>query len=53
MKGIHLERCTHHIYTDDEMIPIRHPQGHMNLALKEIIKDELQNILNEDFIYAI
>lgn len=40
LKGIHPDTCIHHIYTNDEMRPIRKPR-HLNPTLKEIVKDEL------------
>ena len=32
---------------------VRHPQRWMNLALKDIVKEELQKLLNVNFIYLI
>ena len=34
MLGIHHETCTHHIYTDDKIRPLRQPQRRMNPILK-------------------
>ena len=45
MKGIHPDTCTHHIYTNDQIRPVRQPQRRMNLSLKDIVKEELQKIL--------
>jgi hypothetical protein len=42
MQGIHPETCTHHIYTDDNIRPLRQPQRRMNPMLKEVVKEELQ-----------
>jgi hypothetical protein len=53
MKGISSELCTHHIYIKEECRPICQPQRRMNPNLKEIVKEELQKILNVDFIYPI
>ena len=53
MKGIHLNICTHHIYIKDYALPVRQPQGRMNLALKDIVKVELQKLLDARFIYPI
>lgn len=53
MKGIHPDTCIHHIYTNYETKPLRQSQRHMNLALKEIVKEELQKLLTTDFIYPI
>jgi hypothetical protein len=32
MKGIHLDTCIHHIYTNDQIKPVREPPRRMNLA---------------------
>ena len=39
MPWIHQEACTHHIYTDDNIIPLRKPQRRMSPILKEIVKE--------------
>jgi hypothetical protein len=46
MKGIHPNICTHHIYIKDESSPIRKPQRRMNPSLKDIVKGELQKLLD-------
>jgi transposase InsO family protein len=53
MKGIPSELCTHHIYIKEECRPICQPQRRMNPNLKEIVKEELQKLLNAGFIYPI
>ena len=53
MVGIHLDTCTHHIYMEENVRPIRQPQRIMNPILKEIVKAELQNLLKVDVIYPI
>jgi hypothetical protein len=53
MNGIHLDTCAHHIYTNDQIIPVRQPQRRMNPALKDIVKEELQKILQANLIYPI
>ena len=53
MKGIHPDTCIHHIYKNARILPVRQPQRRMNLALKDIVKEELQKILNVGFIYPI
>jgi hypothetical protein len=53
MQGIHPETCTHHIYTDDNIRPLRQPQRRMNPILKEVVKEELQKLLKVGFIYPI
>ena len=53
MQGIHLYTCTHHIYTQEKIKPVRQPQRRMNLILKGIVKGELQKNLDVHFIYPI
>ena len=53
MQGIHPNTCIHHIYTDDKLKPVRQPQRRMNPMMKEIMKEELQKLLNVGFIYPI
>ena len=53
MKGIHPDTCVHHIYIDDKINHVRQPQRRMNPALKDIVKEELQKLLNAGFIYPI
>jgi hypothetical protein len=53
MKGIHPDTCTHHIYTNDQIRLVRQPQRRMNLALKDIVKEELQKLLQANLIYPI
>ena len=53
MRGIHPNTCIHHIYTKENIKPVRQSQRRMDYALKDIVKDELQKLLDADFIYAI
>jgi hypothetical protein len=53
MKGINLDTCIHHIYIQENARPIRKPQRRMNPTLKEIVKEELQKLLDSQFIYPI
>ena len=53
MKGISPNTCTHHIYIEENCKPIRQPQRRMNPNLREIVKKELQKLLNVNFIYPI
>jgi hypothetical protein len=53
MKGIHIGIYTHHIYIKYYCIPIRKPQRRMNPSLKDIVKEELQKLLDAGFIYPI
>jgi hypothetical protein len=53
MKGIDPKTCIHHIYIEENNRPIRQPQRRMNPNLREIVKEELQKLLNVNFIYPI
>lgn len=53
MQGIHPKTCIHHIYTDNHIKPVRQPQRRMNHMMKEIVKEELQKLLQVVFIYPI
>ena len=53
MQGIHAKTCIHHIYIDYQIKPVRQPQRRMNLMMNEIVKEELQKLLQVGFIYPI
>ena len=53
MKGVHPSICTQHIYIKEDCKLVRQPQTRMNLALKDIVKEELQKLLDAGFIYPI
>ena len=53
MKGIPANSCTHHIYIKEDCCPVRQPQRRMNPALKNVVKEELQKLLDVGFIYPI
>eukprot|EP00253_Pinus_taeda_P020034 PITA_20034 len=53
MKGIDPQLCTHNIYTEKDARPVRQPQWRLNLHLKDIVKVELQKLLDINFIYPI
>ena len=53
MKGIDPKTCIHHIYIEENSRPIRQLQRRMNPNLREIVKEELQKLLNVNFIYPI
>eukprot|EP00253_Pinus_taeda_P029126 PITA_29126 len=53
MKGIDPKTCIHHIYIEKNSRPIKQPQRRMNSNLREIVKEELQKLLNVNFIYPI
>eukprot|EP00253_Pinus_taeda_P015881 PITA_15881 len=53
MKGISPELCTHRIHIKEGCRPVCQPQRRMNPNLREIVKEELQKLLNAGFIYPI
>jgi hypothetical protein len=53
MKGISPDLCTHRIYIKEHCRPICQPQRRMNPNLREILKEEVQKLLNAGFIYPI
>ena len=53
MKGVHPSVYTHHIYIKEDCKPVRKPQRRMNPAPKDIVKEELQKLLDARFIYPI
>ena len=53
MKGIDPLLCTHRIYIKEDYLPIRQPQRRIDPALREIVKIELQKLLDVGFIYPI
>ena len=53
MKDIEPNTFSHHIYTQEGARPVRKHQSRMNPALKDIVKEELQKLLNVNFIYSI
>lgn len=40
MKGVHPLVCTHHMYINEGCKLVQQPQRGMNLALKDIVKEE-------------
>ena len=53
MKGLDLALCTHQIYINPDYKLVRQPQCRVNPIVRDIIKSELQNLLNAGFIYPI
>ena len=53
MKGIDPQLCTHHIYIEKDARPVRQPQRRLNPHLKDVVKTELQKLLDVNFIYPI
>eukprot|EP00253_Pinus_taeda_P008533 PITA_08533 len=53
MKGISPKLCAHRIYIKEGSHPVCQPQRRMNPNLREIVKEELQKLLNAGLIYPI
>ena len=53
MKGIPSNLCNHHIYIKSDNWPVFQPQQRMNPNLRDIVKGEIQKILEAGFIYSI
>lgn len=53
MKGFHPSICTHHIYFKEGCKLVCQPQRRMNPTIKDIVKEELQKLLDGGFIYPI
>jgi len=43
----------HHIYIEKDVRPIRQPQQRLKPHLKDVVKDELQKLIDVNFIYPI
>ena len=53
MKGIPPETCTHHIYIKEGTRPFWQPQRKINPGLRDIVKEEVNKLLDAGFIYPI
>ena len=53
MKGIDPKTCMHHIYIQENVKIVRKTQRRMHRNLMEVVKEELQKLLNLNFIYPI
>lgn len=53
MKRVYPSVSTHHIYIKEGCKPVWQPQKRMNLAFEDIVKEELQKLLDSGFIYPI
>ena len=53
IKGVHPSVCTHHLYVKKGCKLVCQPQRRMNPTLKDIVKEELQKLLDVGFIYPI
>jgi len=46
MKGVHPSVCPHHIYIKQGCKQVRQPQRRMNPSLKDIVKEEIQKLID-------
>ena len=53
MNGLPSNLCTHHIYIKSDSRPVCQPQRRMNPNLRDIVKEEIQKLLEAGFIYPI
>ena len=53
MKGLSPTLYTHRIYINEGCLPLCQPQRRINPSLREIVKTELQKLLEAGFIYSI
>lgn len=53
MKGLDPALYIHRIYISPYYKPVRQPQRRINPVLRDIVKNELQKLLNVGFIYPI
>ena len=53
MKGLSPTLCNHRIYINEGFLPLRQPQRRINPSLREIVRTELQKLLDVGFIYPI
>ena len=53
MRGIPSNLCTHHIYIKSDSRPMCQTQRRMKPNLRDIVKEEIQKLLEVGFIYPI
>ena len=53
LKGISLAYCMHRIHMEADFKPVAQPQRRLNPAMKEVVKKEVQNLLEAGMIYPI
>ena len=53
LKGISPLVCTHHIYLEEEVNPVRHPQRRLNPHMQEVVRVEVLKLLHAGIIYPI
>ena len=53
LKGINPLVCTHHIYMEEEVKPVRQPQRRLNPHIQEVVQAEVLKLLQAGIIYPI
>ena len=53
MNGIPSNLCAHHIYIKNDSQPMCQPQQRMNPNLRDILREEIQKLLEAGLIYPI
>jgi hypothetical protein len=53
MKSIHLDTFNHHIYIKENVKSVQKLQKRINSILKNIVKEELQKIVDVEFIFPL
>ncbi|WKA12910.1 hypothetical protein VitviT2T_030253 [Vitis vinifera] len=53
LKGINPLVCTHHIYMEEEVKPVRQPQRRLNPHIQEVVRAEVLKLLQAGIIYPI
>ena len=53
LKGISPAYCMHHIHMEADFKPVAQPQRRLNPAMKEVVKKEVQKLLEAGMIYPI
>ena len=53
MRGVPSRLCTCHIYIKNDSRPVCQPQCRMSPSLRDIVKEEIQKLLEGGFIYPI
>ncbi|RVW58968.1 Retrovirus-related Pol polyprotein from transposon 17.6 [Vitis vinifera] len=51
LKGINPLVCTHHIYMEEEVKPVRQPQRRLNPHIQEVVQAEVLKLLQAGIIY--
>ena len=53
LKGISPLVCTHHIYMEEDIKPVRQPQRRLNPHMQEVVRNEVLKLLQAGIIYPI